>query len=374
MFNSDDTIISLAVHGPAVLACGAWLKNTICLTQDNTAYISPLIGDLSTAEHRHQLDETVRNMCQKYSVSPRVIAHDLHPDFYSTRFAKAYAEQYDVPIVAVQHHHAHIGAICAEHQLDQQPVLGLALDGVGLGTNNMPWGGELLLVEGARFRRLGHLATLAMPGGDRAAQEPWRMAAAVLAKLNRSDEITQRFANQPAAETVASMLEKNLNCPYTSSMGRLFDAAAGLLGVNFLQAHEAQAAMQLQQLAEHYGSATELIERYEITGDNNLDFSPLLSFLIDCYDTKYDVAHAAAIFHATVIEGLAAWAEKIANEQHIFRLAFGGGCFHNSLLRHGLVRRLSHSSIQLFGSCQLQPDDSAIALGQAWIAMQDNSL
>ncbi len=374
MLNSGDILIPLAVHGPAVLACGAWLKNTFCLTQGNTAHISPLIGDLSTADRRHQLDQTVRDMCQKYSIFPEIVAHDLHPDFYSTRFAQAYASQYDLPLVAVQHHHAHIGAICAEHQLDQQPVIGLALDGVGLGTNNMPWGGELLMVEGARFQRLGHLATLAMPGGDRAAQEPWRMAAAVFAQLNRHDEITQRFANQPAVEIVASMLKKNLNCPHTSSMGRLFDAAAGLLGVNTIQSHEAQAAMKLQQLAELYGSVTALNQGYEINADNNLDFSPLLSFLINCYDTKHDITHAAAIFHATIIEGLAAWMEKAVSEQHIFQLAFGGGCFHNSLLRQGLVRRLTYSSIQLFGSRQLQPGDSAIALGQAWVALQDNSL
>ena len=323
---SDSILIPLAISGPAVLACGAWLKNTICLTQGNQAYISPLIGDLATAEARHRLDETIQRMCQDHPLPPEMIAHDLHPDFYSTQFAQAYAEQQQIPALAVQHHHAHIAAVCAEHGLTQ-PVLGLALDGVGLGTDNTPWGGELLLVDGARFERLGHLTTLALPGGDRAAQEPWRMAAAALAKLDRGDEITQRFARQPAAKAVAAMLQQNLNCPQTSSMGRLFDAAAGLLGTHLIQAHEAQAAVQLQQLAEQYGPVTALAEGYRITDTNELDFSPLLCAMIDCHDGNGDTSYAAALFHATLSAGLAAWVEKAARQHNIHHLALGGGCF-----------------------------------------------
>jgi len=178
--NLHDHRITLTVSGPSVLACGAWLKNTICLTQNNQAYISPLVGDLSTIDARSRLDKTVQRMCREYSAQPAVVAHDLHPDFYSTQFAHAFAQQLNIPTLAVQHHHAHIAAVCAEHHLSQ-PVLGLALDGIGLGIDNTPWGGELLWVDGARFKRLGHLTTLALPGGDRAAQEPWRMAAAALA-------------------------------------------------------------------------------------------------------------------------------------------------------------------------------------------------
>lgn len=365
---SDSIPIPLAISGPAVLACGAWLKNTICLSQGNQAYVSPLIGDLATAEARHRLDETVQRMCRNHPLPPEMIAHDLHPDFYSTQFAQAYAEQHHIPVLAVQHHHAHIAAVCAEHQLTQ-PILGLALDGVGLGTDNTPWGGELLLVDGARFQRLGHLTTLALPGGDRAAQEPWRMAAAALAKLDRSDEITQRFARQPAAEAVATMLQRNLNCPQTSSMGRLFDAAAGLLDVNWVQSHEAQAAVQLQQLAEQYGPVTALAEDYRITDTNNLDFSPLLCALIECHDAKDDTAYAAALFHATLSAGLAAWVEKAARQHNIDHLALGGGCFHNTLLRQDLTKRLTERSLQTISARQIPPDDSAIALGQAWVAL-----
>ena len=249
--------IVLPVSGPPVLACGAWLKNTVCVTRGNQAYVSQLIGDLDSAEARLMLEQSVTNLCADLDVQPEMVAHDLHPDFYSTQFAQSYAAQRGLPIVAVQHHHAHIAALCAEHGVIQ-PVLGLALDGVGLGTDGMPWGGELLCVEGANFQRLGHLAPLTMSGGDRAAREPWRMAAAVLFQLGRGDEIAQRFSNQPGAQTVAEMLQKNLNCPITSSTGRLFDAAAGLLGVSEIQTFEAQAAMLLQNLAQRHGQIAPL--------------------------------------------------------------------------------------------------------------------
>ncbi len=373
MVNPLDTQISLAISGPSVLACGAWLKNTVCLTQGNSAFISPLIGDLATAEVRDQFDQTVQRMCRDYAIQPVIVTHDLHPDFYSTQFAQAYAERQQIPLLAVQHHHAHIAAVCAEHQLTG-PVLGLALDGVGMGTDNTPWGGELLLVNGARFERLGHLTPLTLPGGDRAAREPWRMAAAALTRLDRGTEITQRFPEQPAAATVATMLARNVNCPHTSSMGRLFDAAAGLLGICAIQSHEAQAAMQLQQLAEQHGEITALTEGYRIDAGNNLDFSPLLAAMIDHHDANHDLASAAALFHATLVAGLAEWVEQTGKRHDISRLALGGGCFHNTVLRHGLMSRLTATAYSVFAGQRLLPDDSAVALGQAWVALQHNPL
>ncbi len=369
MANADISTITLPKSGPAVLACGAWLKNTICLTQGNKAYISPLIGDLDTANSRHTLDKTVQYMCQTLNIQPEIVTHDLHPDFYSTQFAYAFAEQNNIPTVAVQHHHAHIAAICAEHAV-MHSVLGLALDGVGLGTDGTSWGGEFLLVDGANFQRIGHLATLALPGGDRAAREPWRMAAAVLAKLNRSQEIIQRFANQPAAEMVSLMLLTGVNCPLTSSMGRLFDAAAGILGIDLIQTHEAQAAIHLQQLAEQHGCVTALTDGYLITQENILDFSPLLAALIVLHDKNYEIAYGAALFHATLAVGLADWIKKLSNKLNLTQIALGGGCFHNELLLKLISERLILEPLQTLTAQQLLPDDSAIAVGQAWVGMQ----
>lgn len=361
--------IVLRTDGPSVLACGAWLKNTVCITRGNEAHVSQLIGDLDSADARLMLDEAVTHLCETLDVRPSAVAHDLHPDFYSTQFGLAYAAQRGLPVVGVQHHHAHIAAICAEHRV-AEAVLGLALDGVGLGTDGTPWGGELLLVDGAGFERIGHLSPLAMPGGDHAAREPWRMAAAVLFQLGRGDEIARRFPAQPGAKMVEAMLQRKLNCPTTSSMGRLFDAAAALLGVNEKQAFEAQAAIQLQGLAESHGRAAPLDAGYRIVESAArpaiLDFSPLLATLADCPDAQ----RGAALFHATIAAGLAAWVERAAREHDIPYIALGGGCFHNAVLLRALSDQLAALGLSVLTAKQLQPNDSAISLGQAWVALQ----
>lgn len=366
--NLEFASITLPMAGPSVLACGAWLKNTICRTQDNQAYLSPLIGDLDSAEARQKLDDMVEHMSEKLNCKPEIVAHDLHPDFYSTQFAIHYANTHNLPLVAVQHHHAHIAAVCAEHQI-VNAVLGLALDGMGLGTDNTAWGGELLYVSGDQFKRLGHLKPLAMPGGDIAAREPWRMAAAALFQLGCGQEIAARFSNQPAVETVVTMLQRNFNCPATSSMGRLFDAAAGLLGVSTIQSHEAQAAIQLQQLAAYHKQAPALVDGYQITSDNVLDFSPLLLAMMDAYQEGDDPSYAAAMFHATLAAGLSEWIMQSAHQYNLSQIAFGGGCFHNALLLQLLTDRLASAPLHVLTAHIMQPNDSAISLGQACIAM-----
>lgn len=363
------TLLKLPAAGPPVLACGAWLKNTLCLTQGDQAYLSPVNGNLDTAEARQRLEDMAESMCNMLDIEFQIVAHDLHPDFYSTEFAFDFAARKQIPTLAVQHHHAHIAAICAEHQLTE-PVLGLALDGVGLGTDYQPWGGELLLVDGAQFQRIGCLSPFALPGGDRAALEPWRMAAAMLAKQNRGHEIAGRFSEQPAAQTVAVMLQKSINCPQTSSMGRLFDAAAGLLGICQIQSHEAQAAINLQQLAEKNGPVVALNEGYRITKNYELDFSPLMSVLMDRTELTGNTGQSAALFHATLSAGLADWVKAAAKRHNINQLALGGGCFHNKVLLQGLVDRLDRNRINILTAQKIPPDDSAIALGQAWVAIQ----
>jgi hydrogenase maturation protein HypF len=357
--------ITLPFSGPSVLACGAWLKNTVCLTRGNEAFVSQHIGDLDHAGARQMLDETIAYLCDILDVQPQAVAHDLHPDFYSTQFAQTYAAQHKLPLIAVPHHHAHIAAICAEHHVTE-PVLGLALDGVGLGTDGGAWGGELLRVHGANCERLGHLATLSMPGGDRAAREPWRMAAAVLFDLQRGDEIARRFPNQAGAATVVSMLQRQLNCASTTSMGRCFDASAGLLGVSEIQGYEGQAAMLLEGLAESHGKVAALAEGYSIAQDGVLDFNVLLSMLADCKDAAY----GAAIFHATLADGLGAWVQRAAMQSNIQQVALGGGCFLNNVLSQALAENLSAHGLRALTAQQLPPNDGGISLGQASIALQ----
>jgi hydrogenase maturation protein HypF len=359
-----DHIIELPHPVPSVLAMGAWFKNTLCITSGNRAFVSKSVGDLDTPEACHAHERTARSLLDWLGEKPQAIAHDLHPDFHSSRFAAQLAAELDVPLIAVQHHHAHIAAVCAEHGV-LEPILGLALDGVGLGTDGTAWGGELLHVDGAAFERIGHLRSIPLPGGDKAAQEPWRMAAAVLFQLDRGEEIVRRFPNQPAAQTVVAMLQRNLNCPITSSMGRLFDAAAGLLGLNEIQAFEAQAAIQLQELAQHHGQVPPLDAGYRIDESGVLDFLPLLAALADCRDVGY----GAALFHATLAAGLTEWVERAACQHNIARIALGGGCFHNDILLRTLSDRLAAQGLRVLTAKRMQPNDSAISLGQAWVSL-----
>ncbi|HEY8907315.1 MAG TPA: carbamoyltransferase HypF, partial [Rhodoferax sp.] len=356
--------IKLPFTGPSVLACGAWLKNTVCLTRGNEAFVSQHIGDLDHAGTRQMLDETVGYLSDILGVQPQAVAHDLHPDFYSTQFAQTYAAQHGLPVVGVQHHHAHIAAICAEQGITE-PVLGLALDGVGMGTDGSAWGGELLQVVGVQCERLGHLASLNLPGGDRAAREPWRMAAAALFEMHRGDEIARRFPQQAGAAMMVGMLQRQLNCVATTSMGRYFDAAAGLLGVSELQNYEGQAAMLLEALAERHGKVAALVAGYVFTAENDLNFLPLLADLADCKDAAY----GAALLHATLAQGLGEWVLRAVDRSGLKYVALGGGCFLNSLLTQALTDGLSAQGLNVLTAQQLPPNDGAISLGQASIAL-----
>jgi hydrogenase maturation protein HypF len=354
--------IKLDCTGPSILSTGAYFKNTVCVTRNDEAFLSPHIGDLDNVPTCAALREAVNHLCAVLEVTPEAVAHDLHPDFFSTRFAASFAAEHGLPTVPVQHHHAHIAAVAAEHRYTT-PLLGLALDGVGLGDDGAAWGGELLWVDGANWRRLGHLAQLRLPGGDRAAREPWRMAAAALHRLGRGAEITGRFVAQPGAPVVAEMLERNLNCPPTSSMGRLFDAAAGLLGTHAVMAFEGQAAMLLEGLAERHGAVAPG-DLFRIDDDGTLDFAPLIARIAG----EHHAAYGAALFHATLIAALATWVARAADSTGLRTVALGGGCFLNAILSAGLAQALAARGLTVLEARQAPPNDGGLALGQAWVA------
>jgi hydrogenase maturation protein HypF len=245
-------------------------------------------------------------------------------------------------------------------------LLGLALDGVGLGSDHTAWGGELLRVEGSDFTRLGHLTPLPLPGGDKAAKEPWRMAAAVLFLLGREDEIPRRFPGQPMAGQLHVMLERDLHCPPTTSLGRWFDAAAGLLGAREVMAYEGQAAMLLEGLAERGGEVAAWAEGYVLDAHGQLDLLPLLAGLAD----ETDPAHGAALFHATLAQALADWTERVARQTGLTSVALGGGCFLNHILSRNLCRLLTERGLAVLEARQAPPNDGGLSLGQAWVAMQ----
>ena len=371
--------ISLNQDGPTVLALGAYLKNTVCVMKGREAYLSQHIGGLDNAAAIGFLEETVAHLLAILDAKPDLIAHDLHPDFASTHLALRLAAEFGVPAIAVGHHHAHIAAICAEHGMDE-PVLGLAIDGVGLGPDGGLWGGELLLVDGASCTRLGHLKPLALPGGDRAAREPWRMAVSALHAGGMSAQIPDWLARhypERDAKPLLAMLDKNLRCPPSSSLGRLFDAAAGLLGLRAESLYEGQAAMELEGLALNYGAVPPNRALYEIH-EGLLDFTRLLITFKDCHDKGY----GAALFHATVAAGLAEWLllapqecflRGAVNRENAGKIVVGGGCAMNGVLMQFLRGYLESAGVTMFEAKQLPPNDGGLALGQALIARQMRS-
>jgi hydrogenase maturation protein HypF len=357
------TAIALAQAGPSVVALGGHFKNTICVTRGGEAFLSEHVGDLDNAPTCTALERTVEHLLSILDVAPAAVACDLHPDFFSSRLAARLARQWSVPLHAVQHHHAHIAAVAAEHRIDE-PILGVALDGVGLGSDGEAWGGELLLVDGARFRRLGCLRRLRLPGGDRAAREPWRMAAAVLHLAGDGERIVRRFADEPAAATVAGLLERGFNAPLTSSLGRWFDAAAGLLDVRRRMSFEGQAAMLLEGLAEQHGPVAADSSLYRISAANELDLLPLLLHLADC-DRP---GRGAALFHATLACALADWIHRNAMVEGHRVVACGGGCLLNAVLATHLRHELAARGLAMLEAQAAPPNDGGLALGQAWVS------
>ncbi|MCW8917385.1 MAG: carbamoyltransferase HypF [Gammaproteobacteria bacterium] len=359
--------IRLARSGPAVLALGAQLKNTICLTRGAEAFLSPHIGDLDNAATRRAHEEGIARLEGLLATRAEIIACDLHPDLFSSQLAARLARERDLPLITVQHHHAHIAAVMAEQRLDG-PLLGVALDGVGLGSDGTAWGGELLQVGGGDFLRLGHLTPLPLPGGDRAAREPWRMAAAALHALGRGGEIADRFADHPEAALLAELLDRGSHCPPTTSAGRLFDAAAALLGVSAIASYEGEAAMRLEGVAEGFETLTPMVDGYSLSGTTplQLDFLPLLAHL--AWETNR--VRGAALFHATLIEGVSRWVEAASGQSGLREVVLAGGCFLNRLLSEGVAARLTTRGFTVHQARQAPPNDGGIALGQAWVAQQ----
>lgn len=345
--------IKLPNEVPPILATGAFLKNTVCVTRGDEAFVSQYLGDMDNEQTIEFFHETVDHLLHVLDVKPEIVVHDLHPDFYTTKFA----ETFGVQTVGVQHHHAHLFAVAAENRLTERAI-GLALDGYGYGERGEAWGGELMLLDHGVAQRLGSLLPLPQPGGDIAAREPWRMAVAVLDILNRQDQIVKRFGACPQIDALQMLLNKGTNVGMTSSAGRLFDAASALLGVALYNRYEGEAPMQLEALVIH---PQVLTKGWSIDQSNYLNFLPLLSALL-----SYSPAEGANIFHGTLIAGLSDWVGKVAKQYQTKNVLLSGGCFLNRVLLEGLLTELRKRGLKPFIHLQLPPNDGCISLGQAW--------
>jgi hydrogenase maturation protein HypF len=349
--------IDLGADGPNVIAAGGDLKNTITLTRGREAFVSQHIGDLDDRETIRFRDETIRRLTSILEVEPEYAACDLHPDFLSTRSA----ESSGLPVIPVQHHVAHVAAVVAERRWTG-PVLGVALDGHGYGADGAPWGGELILLDGAKWTRLGALAPLALPGGDMAAREPWRMGVAMLHRLGRLEQATRIFPGVPAAQRLAEAIARGARFAQSTSLGRLFDAAAALAGVCLRQQYEGQAAMELEALVR----TTHAVPGGWTIEDGRLDLAPTAETLLN---ENLAGCEAAEAFHGTLIAGLAEWIGGEACARGLTRVALGGGCMMNRVLAEGLTNALRARGLELALPREVPANDGGLSFGQAAFAL-----
>jgi len=349
--------VKLPASMPTVLGMGAFLKSSLCLIEGDKAQLTHTAGDLSTLEAVEHYQSMLVAMVERAGGAEMIkcAAHDLHPDFHST----TQATELGCETLAIQHHHAHVAATTAEHH-HSGPVLGLVLDGFGLGERQEAWGGELLRVDGLEYTRIGHLAHLAQPGGDIAACEPWRMGAAALHALGRGDEIAVRYKDQPHADLLSQMLDKAINSPQTSSCGRLFDAACGLLSIRPVAEFEGQAPMEMEALATR---PVVHDHGWEVTADGVLDLSRLLNELPD-----HDAITGSNLFHGTLSAALADWVLKAREKTGLEVVAFGGGCFFNKVMSALVQEALEAEGMKVLRPEKLSPGDAALSFGQAWLA------
>ena len=347
-----------------VLACGAELKNTFCLARGRHVFISHHIGDLENAETLRSFTEGIEHFRRLFDVDPQVVAHDLHPEYLSTKYAVELAETSPVSLQGVQHHHAHIASCLADNGADG-PVIGVAFDGTGYGTDGTIWGGEFLAADLATFERGGHLAPVPMPGGAAAIRQPWRMAAAYLGASAEHLAVARR--HQASWPAILAMARRGVNSPLTSSAGRLFDAAAAILGVRDTINYEGQAAVELEQLADPnqtgaYPAAVEAGHPFRVRGTD------LLHGVIEDLTAQVPAPVIAARFHNGVAALIEAGCLAMRDRHGLGTVALSGGVFQNSLLLRGTVSRLEARGFRVLVHSRVPCNDGGISLGQAVVA------
>jgi hydrogenase maturation protein HypF len=353
---------------PPVLACGAELKNTVCIAKGKQAFLSQHIGDLENLATYEFFQKTIAHMQRILDVRPEIIACDLHPDYLSTRWAD---EQKDIPLVRVQHHHAHIASCLAEHQLDG-PAIGISCDGSGYGPDGTVWGGEVLVADARGFDRAAHLACVPMPGSAAAIREPWRMAVAYLRdaygeRLESLDLPFLREAGSESVRVILAMIAQRINSPLTSSLGRLFDSVAAMAGLRSRVTYEGQAAMELEMAAQDENTSC---YDYAWEGENPIRIlpAPMVRGVVADIAKGRAVSTVSAKFHNTLIRLFADLCNRIRRERGLNRVVLSGGVFQNSRLLAGLIPALEARGFEVFSHRLVPTNDGGIALGQAVVA------
>jgi hydrogenase maturation protein HypF len=361
---------------PSILALGAELKNTFCITRQEYAFLSHHIGDLENYETLRSFEDGVQHFKHLFRIKPDLLACDLHPDYMATRYALERSEREGLRVFLIQHHHAHIAACMLENGLSgEQPVIGVSFDGTGYGDDRAIWGGEFLIADYQGYQRPYHLAYARLPGGDKAIHEPWRMALAWLHRCGLSwpEAIAplvhlQRVSTNPQQQldVLANQLRSGLNASLTSSMGRLFDAVSALIGVRQVANYEAQAAIELEAVADpgENGSYKFGIEAGEITP------APVFTAILDDLDSGVSQALISARFHNAVGQMVLGVCEQVREKHSINQVCLSGGVWQNITLLACTVPLLRRANFQVYLHHLVPPNDGGIALGQAAIAAQ----
>jgi hydrogenase maturation protein HypF len=357
--------VQLPVDLAPSLAVGGELKNTFCLTREHYAFLSHHIGDMENVEVYESFEQGVEHLSRLFRVQPELIAHDLHPGYFTTRYAE---EQTHLPRVPVQHHHAHIAACMADNGLTDRRVIGLSFDGTGYGTDGKIWGGEVLLASYADFERAAHLEYLPLPGGDTATRYPWRIAVgyAETLGLDIEDLPFMRALETQSVDVVRKQVQKKLNTPETSSMGRLFDAVACLAGVRNEVSYEAQAAMELEVLSKPYLENARVYP-FEMDGET-IRIAELLREIVADVRAQKSAGWIGARFHQTLAFLALEISGRIRDIHGLNEVALSGGVWQNQVLLDLARTALIRNDFIVYTHQKTPANDGGLALGQAVVA------
>lgn len=365
--------IQLPFQSKPVLACGPEMKNSVCLTRDHHAFVSQHIGDMENLDTLEHFENTIELYKKLFRIHPQVIACDLHPDYLSTRWAEEEAERYNLPLVRVQHHHAHIASCMAENGV-QEPVIGIAMDGTGYGTDGHIWGCEFMVCDYKGFERKAHLEYLPLPGGEAAIRKPYRIGVGYLYALLGNEGLRQdwpglRDTDESEIELIKKQVDRSLNTPLTSSCGRLFDAVSALLGIRREIDYDGQAAIELEEAAGDY--CTEVRYPYQVEiqdGIRVIKIKEILESIGSDIRQGKKIQEIAARFHNTMTDIIIELCLEIAEETGVKQAAISGGVFQNRRILNQTVERLRMRGLTPWLHRQVPCNDGCISLGQAVIA------
>jgi hydrogenase maturation protein HypF len=369
--------VSLPFDAPPLLAVGGHLKNVFTLARGRFVYQSQHLGDLENLTGLEFFRESLDHLMRTFEIEPQAVVHDLHPGYLSTAWAKEWARERGLPLIAVQHHHAHIAGCMAEHGLTGE-VIGLALDGTGYGTDGKIWGGEVLIAKLGSFERFAHPDYVPMPGGEAAIKEPWRMALAHLhaagIDVGSSESLALVGATEKEAQVLLRMIERHVNAPLTSSLGRLFDAVAAVVLNRRVVDYEAQAAIELEGIAvdeadDETGYAMEFVSgNWAARKPLRICAAPLWRSLLEDLRANVSKARIAARFHAGVANGFALAAVLARSASGLNQVALSGGCMHNRRLARLLRVKLEAEGFEVFQHRSVSPGDGGLSYGQIAVA------